>query len=145
MSVRGDILDTLATQLATITTGNGYNVTVTQVERDQIHTDQITSGQVYLTILDTDPDTPRQYAAGDKVRFDMTARIFAQIKPAATDTPATTDLSDLITDIRKLVTASIALGSYVRYVELGDVGQRIIADDRVMFDYPITIGYWDDF
>lgn len=144
MSVRGDILDTLATQLATITTANGYNSQVRSVYRDTVHSDALTMSGAYISIEDTGPDRVLQYASGNKIRCEMTINLFAQIRASDINSPPTDEASNLISDIRELVQTPINLGSYVRFVELGDVPTIYIGPDRITFDYPILINYWFD-
>lgn len=144
MSVRGTILDTLATQLATITVANGYASNVESVLRKMPHSEELSSSDPYLVIVDTGPDAIRQYGDGNKIRADMSVTVVALVRGAAFDDPPTGEISSIISDLRKLVQAPISLGSYVRFVELADVPSIFTGDTRASIHFQITIDYWYD-
>lgn len=144
MSVRGDILDTLATQLAAITVANGYNSNVEEVLRKVKHSEELPSADPYLTIIDNGPDEIRQYCDGNKVRAEMTVTILAQVRGTTGDTPPTAEVSQIIGDVRRLVASPVSLGSYVRFVEFGTIPAIFSLDQHGAAGIPLLISYWFD-
>lgn len=144
MSTRGTILDTLATQLATITTANGYVCDVEDVLRKVPNSEETFSSDPYLTIVDTGPDIIRQQCDGNKVRADMQITILAQVCGATNDAPPTDEISDIISDLRKLMRVPISLGANVRFVELADVPSIFTGDNKASIHFQIIIDYWYD-
>jgi hypothetical protein len=137
MSVRDTILDNLATQLATITD-------VEDVLRKVPTSEELPSDDPYLVIVDTAPDLPKQYCDGNKKRYEMTITILAIVRGATNDSPPSTEISDIISDIRELIYTPISLGANVRFVEEAGV-QSIFTDNiRASVHYQIIIDYWFD-
>lgn len=144
MSVRGTILDNLATQLATITTANGYNCDVESVLRKMPHSEELPSSDPYLIIVDTGPDVVRQVCDGNKIRADMNVTIIALVRGATNDDPPTDEISNIISDLRELIQSPISLGAQVRFVELADVPSIFTGDTMASIHFQITIDYWYD-
>jgi hypothetical protein len=146
MSTRGTILDTLATQLATITTANGYNSEVEKVFRSTPNIEALASKNAYLTIVDAGPDAHKQYCDGNKKVAEMLIQIYCQVRGAAADGPPTDAISDIISDLRELIESPISLGANVRFVEVGDIPQIFTVDDppEAAIYFPIAINYWYD-
>jgi hypothetical protein len=144
MSVRGTILDTLATQLATITTANGYNCDVVEVLRKAKNSEELSSPHPYLTIIDPGPDAIKQHCDGNKKRAEMAIIILAQAWGASGDNPPTGETSDIISDLRQLMESPISLGNNVCFVEVGDIPAIFTGDRRAAINFPINICYWFD-
>ena len=144
MSVRGTILDTLATQLATITTANGYNSDVGDVRRKVPNSEELFATKPTLVIIDQAADTIRQQCDGNKVRSDMPITILGILRGATSDTPPTDEISDMVSDLRQLMKSPISLGANVRFVEINDMLPGFTGDNKASIHFQITIDYWYD-
>jgi len=142
MSIRGDILDTLATQLGTITTANSYASNVFEVTRQAQVPDDFPTNKVVLSIVDTAPDTFRQRAAASRVRSTMTVIILAVVQDSDEARVPITQVNNIISDIRKLVYSPISLGSYVCWAHLPEVSEITITENDGMIQMPLEISYW---
>lgn len=149
MSTRGTVIDTLATELAKITTANGYVSNVESVLRDRLNWESMSLGDVSLTISDTGPDRDLQSCASGKIRASATVQIIANVKGTVRGTPPTSGVNAILADIRKCVRQPIALGANVRFVELGDIPEIWLSGEE--YDTPlgvvrisVTINYWYD-
>lgn len=141
MSTRGTILDTLATQLATILTANGYVTNVEDVLRSVEHTEQHSSSDPYLTIDDSGPDIVRQHGGSSTVRSEMAITVRAQVRGASADAPPTTALDNIIDDVRKLIHAPVSLGASVCYAELAGIPAIVTGKISAVLTFDLNICY----
>ena len=142
MSIRGTVLDTLATQLATITVANGYASNVYEVTRQAQVPDDFPTNKVVLSIVDTAPDTLRQFCASSRVRSIMNVIVLAIVQDSDEAGVPTTQANNIISDIRKLVYAPISLGSYVCWCHVPSVDEITISENEGMIQVPLEICYW---
>ena len=144
MSTRGTILDTLATQLETILPVNGYTSTTFAVHRDMVHGDEVPSEETVFTIIDSGPDDILQYCSGGIVRSAMAIAVRAFVPAPDSDAPPTEEIDDVIGDVRELVFTPIALGSNVRFVEMGPIPEVTVHPGKGIINFALVIVYWWD-
>lgn len=144
MAVRATILDTIASQLATITTANGYasNVVPT-ILREVVHSDEVNEAQrVTLAMEDlAEIEKLGRFRDGTILgRFRVLVRCYLTSADHL-DVP-TDEVGRILADIERLVeTRPHALGSNVRYWETLDTQNEGIGASQGFVDVIIQITY----
>lgn len=143
MSVRGDILDSLATQLATITTANGYPLNVGSVLRDVPHSENIRPdpGDTVCAIDDTGVDRIVGRFLGDKVLAVVTVIVRGYVG-SYRDVGPENDTKKLIAGLKQLIDAPISLGANARYAEWTDIESIVRSDLTSIIAMAVEIVYW---
>ncbi len=149
MSVRGDILDSVATELATITTANSYANTVMDdpgILRNVPHSNKIPIIKTNPTLCldDEGIDDILGRGSGNTVLASMTCQIRAYVQNPDRDTPPTDQIGMIIADLKKLIDKPISLGAQVRYAEWVDLENAMITDNQAIVVLTLVVVYWYD-
>lgn len=133
MSKRDDILDAIATALATITTANGYNTTVAAVYRVITDFDEAPPGKLPCVSFGPDGDTAEIYDLTPSNRIETTLRLRVAFHVAARNgAPKHEAVSALRVDILNCVNSNhrwgdLAIQTYPVNME-SDEGLSHISD-----------------
>lgn len=109
-TIRETILDRVATQLATITTGNGYEQSVSKVYRPSVAVLNITT---YPAVVIRDNGDEPRWHLRDAMEHTMSLDIIAYVEKG-NDDDRLEALSDLLGDIQKLAMADDTWNSNAR-------------------------------
>ena len=147
MSVRGDILDSVATELLTVTTGNGYNLDARDpVERNVPHSEDIPilKTKPTFSVDDTGVDQSILAGSGNTRLATMAFLIRAYVQSDDRNTPPTTLIGQVIADLKQLIDKPISLGGNVRYAEWDDIATALLEDQVGVVVMTVNVVYWYD-
>ena len=133
-----------ATQLATITTANGYSMSVdSPVLRDVPHSEKLTQeiDKAKIIVEDSGEDSPVSWFETNKGTTEITVNVRCYVRSARDEEP-TDEIGSIQADVMKLVDSPISLGANAMFAYVKKIENVVMAERLAIVEIAVGVLYW---